>query len=257
MTSSLYAGRVTHRRLTPKAHRLAYRVFFLLLDLEELDALDTRLRLFGRNRAALLSFRDRDHLDGSETPLKLQVERIAASAGIDIVGGSVRLLCLPRLLGYVFNPLSVYFCHGADGQLACLLYEVHNTFGERHSYLIPVPAGSDPQEVIRQSCAKCFYVSPFLDMDLTYDFVIRPPGETVSIGVNASAKSGLVIATAFAGTRREISDGTLLSAVLAHPLMTLKVMGGIHWEALRIWLKGIKLRPRPAAPAEPVTTVQL
>lgn len=253
LRSCLYVGRVTHRRLAPRAHRLAYRVFFLLLDLDELDALDHGL--FGRNRPALLGFRDRDHIDGSATPLRVQVERLAAGAGIDLSGGAVRLLCMPRLLGYAFNPLSVYFCHGRDGRLACMLYEVNNTFGERHSYLIPVGPAVSADGVVRQSCAKAFYVSPFLDMDLTYDFAVAPPGETVSVSVNARDAAGPVIATMFAGVRRAFDDRTLLAAVLAHPLMTLKVIGAIHWEALRIWLKGMKLRPRPAAPAEAVTTV--
>lgn len=250
--SCLYQGKVTHRRVRPKRHSLGYRVFYLLVDLDELDALDRGTRLFAHNGFGLLSFHDADHLDGSDAPLRDRVERLLRAAGLDHPGGAIRLLCMPRLLGYAFNPLSIYFCHDDGGRLVCLIYEVNNTFGQRHSYVIPVDGGDG---VVRQSCAKRFYVSPFLDMDLTYDFHIGPPGEAVTIGVTVRDADGAVLTTGFSGTRRAITDRSLLGAFLGHPLMTLKVVVGIHWEALRIWLKGIKLRTRPRAPEEAVTMV--
>ena len=251
--SGLYLGRVTHTRLRPRRHRLGYRVFNLLLDLDAIGDLSARLRLFSRNRFNLLSFHDRDHGDGSGRPLRAQVEDMLAQAGI-AAGGAIQLLCMPRLLGYVFNPLSVYFCHAPDGRLAGIVYEVSNTFGQRHSYVIPVAAGGSA-DVVRQSCAKCFYVSPFLDMDLTYDFEIRPPGEALGVAVLVRDGTGPVIATALAGGRRDLTDAALLRAVLTHPLLTLTVIAGIHWEALRIWRKGIAIRRRPPPPAEPATFV--
>ncbi len=138
LASCLYVGEVVHQRVRPSRHRLRYRVFSALLDLDELPQLDRRLRLFGHNRLNIFSFLDRDHGDGTGAPLRPWVEHHLERAGIELAGGAIRLLCYPRLFGYVFNPLSVYFCHRADGALAAMIYEVNNTFGERHSYLIPV-----------------------------------------------------------------------------------------------------------------------
>lgn len=256
MHSALYIGRVAHRRLRPAKHALSYRVFNLLLDLDEIEALSARLRLFSRGRLNLLSFHDRDHGDGSETPLRNQIEALAARAGVALGGGRIALLCMPRVLGHVFNPLSVYFCHDAEGRLACLVHEVSNTFGERHSYVVPV-TGAGPDGLVRQSVPKRFYVSPFLDMDMTYDFSIRPPGERVGVAIQTRDGEGIVLTASFAGEARPMTDGALLRAVAAHPLLTLKVVAGIHWEALRIWLKGVKLRERPRAPADAATAVPL
>jgi DUF1365 family protein len=249
--SGLYPGIVTHTRFRPRGHRLRYRVFMLLLDLDELPALDRTLKLFGLDRFRLTSFSEHDHLDGSSTPLKAQVESLLADAGLPH-GGPVRMLCMPRILGGAFNPLTVYFCHRPDGALGATLYEVNNTFGEKHSYLIP--AGGGP--VIEQAADKGFYVSPFMDMDLAYGFRIVPPGEKVSVAVEVSDVQGRVLAAAFAGARVELTDAALWRAWLSHPLMTLGVMSAIHWEALKIWLKGEKVRARPKAPSRPVTVVR-
>ncbi|WP_029004445.1 DUF1365 domain-containing protein [Azorhizobium doebereinerae] len=249
--SALYAGAVIHHRLRPRVHRLNYRMFSLLLDLDEIDGLAARLRLFSRNRFNLFSFRDADYGDRSGAPLRGQVEAHLRAAGLEAAGGAIRLLTMPRILGYAFNPLSVYFCHRRDGALQAILYEVSNTFGERHGYLIPV---GDPDAVpIRQTTAKCFYVSPFLDMGLTYSFRVVPPGGRVGIAIAVRDRDGLLLSAALASTRAELSDRALARAFLAFPLLTLKVIGGIHWEALRLFLKGIGLRRRPAPPDHPVT----
>lgn len=244
--SGLYPGVVTHTRLKPRVHRLRYRIFMLLLDLDEVGALDRALKLFAHNRFSLTGFHEADHLDGSGASLKGQVEAHLARAGI-AYGGPVRMLAMPRILGGVFNPLTIYFCHRTDGVLSAILYEVTNTFGERHSYLI---------EAGQQRCDKGFYVSPFMDMDLAYAFAIVPPGERVSVGVDVHGAEGLVLATAFAGTRVELSDAALFRAWRTHPLMTLGVMAAIHWEALKIWRKGERVRRRPTAPAIAVTVVR-
>jgi len=250
-TSALYVGSVMHRRVAPRRHRLRYRSFWLLIDLDETDALD-RLRLFSRNRFNLISFHDADHGDGGTRPLRAYVERTLAEHAIHWDGGRVALLCMPRILGYVFNPLSIYFCYRRDGSLAALLYEVRNTFGQMHSYLLPVVTDTP---LVHQRCAKVFYVSPFLGMDLTYDFRVAPPAGKVSVVVSASDARGPVLVASLAGERRELSDRALALAWLTHPLLTLKVVGAIHWEALRIWWKGIRLQPRPPAPAHPVTAM--
>lgn len=238
--SGLYIGSVMHRRLTPRVHRFRYSVFWLLLDLDELDQVAFRLPFFSRNRANLFCFYDRDHGDGSQTPLREQIERKLAQAGIAIAGGSIRLLCMPRTLGYSFNPLSIYFCTHADGTPAAVVYEVHNTFGERHSYTIPVETGGR----IHQSCDKAFYVSPFLDMDLRYDFSVSQPGDKLAVAIRASKGDETVLFASLAGERRPLTDSTLLRLFFAMPAITLKVIVAIHWEAVRLWLKGLRFRPR-------------
>lgn len=248
--SALYPGRVTHARTRPRRHRLAYRVFTLLLDLDELPALHRRLRLFSAGRFNLMSFAATDHGDGSATPLRAQIEAHLAAAGI-AAGGAIRVLCYPRVLGSVFNPLSTFFCHRPDGSLAAILYEVNNTFGERHSYLIPVEAppggaAANPDEPIRQSCPKAFRVSPFMAMAMTYHFTVRPPGAGVSVTVRGSDAEGTLITANFTGQRRPLTDRAILAAVLRHPLLAAKVVLGIHWEALKMLLKG--LRPPPQRP---------
>lgn len=250
LASGLYPGVVTHARLKPHAHRLRYRIFMLLLDLDEVDELSAGLKLFAYRSFALTSFHDTDHLEGSDGPLKPRVEAQLAAAGI-AHGGPIRMLAMPRILGGVFNPLTVYFCHRVDGGLSAILYEVTNTFGERHSYLIP----ADGAEPVIQACGKGFYVSPFMDMDLAYNFRIVPPGDQVSVAVNVDDTEGPVLTAAFAGRRVELSDRAILRAWWTHPLMTLGVMAAIHWEALFIWLKGGKLRRRPTPPVRPVTVV--
>jgi uncharacterized protein len=247
LASGLYVGRVSHTRVKPRKHALAYRVFMLLVDLDELPAL-ARLKTLGVGRFNLFGFDPRRFGDGSGTPLKAQVEATLAAAGI-AHGGPVRMLAMPQILGRAFNPLTVYFCHGADRALSAILYEVNNTFGERHSYLIPAPNAA----LVKQACAKQFYVSPFMDMDLSYAFRILRPEERVLVAVDTSDADGLVLAASFSGERRPLSDGQLLKAWLTHPWMTLGVVAAIHVEALKIWLKGEKVRVRPPAPAQAVT----
>ncbi|OZA79561.1 MAG: hypothetical protein B7X77_02725, partial [Caulobacter sp. 39-67-4] len=158
LASCLYTGMVMHRRFKPRAHRLNYRVFWSLFDLDELPHLPARLRLFSVDAFNLFAFYTKDHGDGSTRPLRQQVESHLAAAGIDLDGGAILLLCMPRLIGFVFNPISVYYCHDRAGTLKAVLYEVHNTFGQRHSYLIP--AEDVASDALEQRCLKAFYVSP-------------------------------------------------------------------------------------------------
>jgi DUF1365 family protein len=251
--SALYAGRVMHQRLRPRRHRLRYRVFSLLLDLDDLDQLSARLRLFSRNRLNLFSFHDRDYGDGTSEPLRRQVERHLSAAGIEANGGAIRLLTLPRVLGYAFNPLSVYFCYRRTGGLAAILYEVNNTFHERHRYVIPVPEGASAGRSIRQVCAKQFYVSPFLDLEMTYSFRVLPPGRRVGIAITGRDVEGPIIVASLYADRFPLNDYGLALAFVTYPLLTLKVIVGIHWEALRLWLKGMRFRKHPQPPEQSVT----
>lgn len=246
--SALYAGGVVHQRLRPRRHRLQRRVFWLLLDLEEIDGLDRRLRLFSRNRPNLFSFFDRDHGDGSGRTLKAQVEARLAAIGVDLAGGAIRLLTMPRVFGYVFNPISVYYCHAADGRLAALSYEVSSTFGERRWYDLAVPPGDDGGP-FRQSCAKSLYVSPFMEMEMRYRFRGHAPDERVALTVGCDDADGPLLSASLWGERRPLTNGALARAALAFPLLTWKVVAAIHWEALRLWLKGVPvtLARRPEA----------
>jgi uncharacterized protein len=242
LRSGAYEGVVFHSRLRPKSHAFRYRVFSLLVDLDELTELDRRLRLFSRNRWNLFSFRDRDHGIGDPTSLIDWVHERLRTIGIAIPGGRIALLCYPRILGYVFNPLSVYFCRRADGTLAALIYEVHNTFGERHAYVLPVEG--EVGSALRQACSKAFFVSPFNDVSGHYTFTVSPPADTVSIHIDQGDSAGPLFRAGFSGRRSELSDRTLLHLALRYPLMTIKVIAAIHWEAIRLLLKGVPLRLR-------------
>lgn len=242
--SAIYEGLVVHQRLRPRRHRFQYRVFAMLLELDELPRLN--LKLFKHNRPGLFSFQDKDHGDGRD--LHAWLDGLLAQKGI-MAKGSRRVLCYPRILGYVFNPLSVWFCDDAQGRLAAIIYEVHNTYEERHAYVLPVSADTG---LVQHGCAKDFYVSPFLSRDCRYVFRIRPPDEDVAILVHEEEAGAPVLDASFAGGRRALSDGALARMLLAYPLMTLKVVAAIHFEAVRLMLKGVRRHPHApkATPAE-------
>src|SRR6185436_17084721 len=181
--AALYVGDVMHARLKPMGHRFSYRVMSLLIDLDRLADANRQSPLFGVNRAALYSFHEADHGRRDGSSLRAYAQRCAAERGIDLMGGRVLLLCYPRLLGYTFNPLSVYFCYRADGALALVIYEVRNTFGEVHPYVLPVGDGELSAAGLRQQQDKLFYVSPFVEMAMRYHFRIQPPGETVRVRI--------------------------------------------------------------------------
>lgn len=249
--AALYHGHVLHRRLRPAVHVLRYRVLHLLLDIDRIDELAQRLRLFSHGRFNLFSFHDRDVGDGKA--LRRHAERLLREAGLAPDGGRILLLTMPRMLGYAFNPLSTWFCHDADGRLRAVIYEVSNTFGERHNYVIE----AKPDAVtLHQSAGKRFHVSPFLPMDLAYAFRIQPPGQRLGIGITVSDEQGPILAAVHTARREDLSDSALLRASFAYPFATLKVTSGIHWEALKLWLKRVPLFRKPPPPAEAMTIGQ-
>lgn len=249
MNSALYSGQVMHHRLRPREHTLRYRVFWMLLDLDELDQMSRSLRFFSRNRFNLMGFHDADHGDGSETPLRVQATRLLERRGVDIGSGAIRLLTMPRVLGYVFNPISLYYCHRPDGALAAMIYEVTSTFRERRAYVLPVAPEDGRVGRIDQATGKGLYVSPFMDMDMRYAFKGSVPDDRLDLAIDGLDSQGLLIATAMRGRRRALSDRALLAAMAAMPLLTIKVVAAIHWEALKLWLKGVPLTRKPPAEA--------
>jgi len=258
----LYLGKVMHRRLRPMQHRFVYRVFSVLLDLDNLESLDRRLRLFRVNGWSLFSFLERDHGPRDGTPLRPWIDGKLSEAGIDLRGGTIKLHCFPRILGYAFNPLTIWYCYDSDQCLRAILYEVHNTFGEHHCYLFPLnpqthavsDGDKEPKNtVLRHACDKGFYVSPFIPMNARYQFRIREPKEDLLIAIHETLDNESLLVATHTATRKPLTDRTLLSALLRHPLMMIKVMMGIHWEALKLFIKGATFHRRPTPPPELVT----
>jgi DUF1365 family protein len=248
--AALYFGEVMHARLKPKPHRFSYRVMNLLIDLGRLDDADRMSPLFAVNRRGLYSFHEKDHGPRDGSSLRDYALGCADKHGIDLGGGRVLLLCYPRLLGFTFNPLSVYFCYRADGELALLIYEVRNTFGEIHPYVLPVRPGEMTAAGLRQEQDKRFYVSPFVEMATRYRFRITPPDDGVRLRILETDCDGPLLSATFSGRRRALTTLGLLRSFVALPLVTLKIVAAIHWEALRLWLKGVRLVPRSdTAPA--------
>ncbi len=230
----------------------------MLVDLDELNTLDQNIKGFGYNRFSLFSFYDRDHGLSTNTPLRPWIEAELKKADIDIDGGPIRLLCYPRMLGYTFNPLSVYFCYHRNGKLAAILHQVTNTFHQRHSYLFPVNAQDvkEGDDLEKHACVKEMYVSPFIDMGMTYNFKIKPPTDDIAIAIQENDAEGPLLYASFAGKKHPFSSAGLWNLFFKYPLMTLKVIGGIHWEALLLWIKGVPLVHRPAPPPQPVTVIR-
>ena len=245
--AALYFGDLMQPRHKPIGHRFSYRVMSLLIDLDRLELADRQSALFGVNRTALYSFNEADHGERDGSRLRAYAQRCAARHGIDLTGGRVRLLCYPRLFGYTFNPLSVYFCDRADGELALMIYEVRNTFGGLHAYVLPVRPGELSVAGVRQQQEKLFYVSPFVEMAMRYHFRVSPPAERVTLRILETDREGPLLAATFSGRRRGLTTAALLRSFFSLPLVTFKIVAAIHWEALRLWLKGARPVPRADA----------
>jgi DUF1365 family protein len=235
---ALYLGYVMHARLNPVRHRFKYRVYSIWLDIDRIAETAQGLRLFAYNRFGLLSFFDCDHGARDGSPLRLWAEQALQSSDIALPGGAIRLLCFPRVLGHVFNPLSIYFCYDRDERLKATIYEVRNTFGELHAYVCEATADEDG--AIAQSAAKSFYVSPLMGMDARYDFRLRAPDDKLSFTIRESGPDGPLLVASHWARRMRLSDGRLLKAFISHPLVTLKIVAAIHFQALRLFLKGAR-----------------
>ncbi len=245
--SALYECRVMHQRLVPKRHGFQYSVFYLWLDLDELPYWSARLKLLSRNRFNLFGVYEQDHLGGGEPDLKAGVLRRMAEKGVDTSAvASVRMLAFPRVLGYVFNPVTFFFAYAADGRPLCALTQVTNTFHEQKLFVFPSPGEGG---LFHLRTPKHFYVSPFSSLELWFDFKLEVPGERLKIlidDVDAAGERHLL--SSLTGVRRELTDAALLSCALRYPLLTLRVMFLIHWHALRLWLKKLPVFRKAADP---------
>lgn len=254
-----YRSRVMHTRRYGHRYRFTYDVGYLLLDIDRIGELDERLRLFSHNRFNLFGFYTKDHGPRDGMSLRPWLESMLAPRGIDLSGGRIRLLCMPRLLGYVFNPISIYFCEHEDGQLRAILCQVHNTFGERHYYLLDAQ-GAPLDYAGPHAKPKRFHVSPLLDVAGDYVFCFEPPQETFAVRIaldnykqNKDEESGPLLVTTLCGERRSLTDSQLFNTFLRMPLMTVKVISAIHWQAFKLWLRGAKTYRKPVPPEQKVS----
>ena len=249
----LYIGDVMHQRQFPVKYRFTYPVFSLLLDIDRLAETDRISRLFSINRSNLLSFHEVDHGPRDGSALRPWAERILGSIGIDLEGGRIRLHCFPRLIGYTFNPLSLWYCEHADGSLRAVICQVRNTFGEQHCYLLH-EQGQPMRWPVDQQRSKCFHVSPFIGMQARYRFRLFAPEERLRILIRQYQEDALMLYATQTGTRRPFDTRHLAAALLRTPLMTFKIMAAIHWQALKIWLRGGRFHPKPEVPQQEVTS---
>ncbi len=246
----LYPGKVMHRRLRPLVHSFRYSAFNFSMDIDRLDDWSRRLRLFSHNRFNLFSIHDSDHGNGEN--LKYHLEKIAG----DTLGHReicrFVMLCYPRVLGYVFNPLTVYYGLDGEGKPRIVIYEVSNTFGERHTYALAVE--NNDKDIIRQVAPKNFHVSPFNTVSGQYRFRTRLPGCAASVGILLEDEAGPLLAAHFEGSHKELTDTMLLTLFALNGLMTIKVWLAIHFEAFRLWIRRLPFHAKPAPPRSSVTT---
>ena len=236
--SCIYVGSVIHKRFKPKKHFFKYSVFSLFLDLDEINELDQQIPFFSYNKFNILSFFDKDHGYRDGSSIKNWLIHILQKKNISTINIKIKILCYPRIFGYVFNPLSIFFIYDADSNPIAILYEVKNTFGEQHTYVFKIDIKN---KQILNNCKKKFYVSPFMDLESKYFFKVLIPNERLSVIIDQRDKEGKLLFASQDGERVKLSSKNLLKSYLKHPLMTLKIISAIHYEALKLWIKGIKL----------------
>ena len=235
--SKIYTGKVIHKRFKPKEHYFKYNVFSLLIDLNELEQINKDIKFFSYNKFNIISFYDKDHGDRDGSSIKLWVKKNLRNIGIMTEDISIKLLCYPRIFGYVFNPLSTYFIYNKHSELISIFYEVKNTFGEQHTYIFK----AQDEKTVQNKCKKKFYVSPFIEMDCEYHFKTLNPREQLSVVINQNDKDGKLLFASQDGISKDFNNKNLILSYLTHPLMTFKIIVAIHYEAFKLWVKRIKL----------------
>ena len=239
MNSCIYNGEVTHTRFKPVRHFLKYKTFSLLIDLDEINLLDKSIGIFSYNKFNIFSFFDKDHGDRDGGNLKDWVISNLKKFQINENITNIKILCYPRILGYVFNPLSIFYCYEKD-KLVAIFYEVKNTFNEQHTYIFKI---KNNEEII-QKCKKKFYVSPFMDMETYYNFKLLNPNDKLSVFIKQTDANGTILTATQTGDKKEFSFKQLAINFLKYPLMTIKIISSIHYEALLLWKKGAIYRKR-------------
>ncbi len=237
MTSSIYNGTVIHKRFKPKIHYFKYKVFSLLIDLSELENLSKKIKFFSYNKFNLVSFYEKDHGNRDGSSLISWVKKNLEDNNINSENIKIKLLCYPRILGYVFNPLSVFYIYEESEKLVCILYEVKNTFGEQHTYIFKV---DNDQKLYQHNCSKKFHVSPFIEMNCKYFFRLLKPGEKISVIIDQYQTDEKILYASQDGQRVDFNTKELIKSYFKHPLMTFKIILAIHFEAFQLWIKGIK-----------------
>jgi uncharacterized protein len=250
--ATVYACQVMHQRFFPVAYRFRYRVFTMLFDIDRLEELAARTRWFSVDRFNLFSLRTRDHARRDGSPWRPWIEATLAEHGIDLEGGRIRLLTMPRFLGHAFNPLSVWYCEHRDGSPRAVLLEVRNTFGEHHHYLLH-ENGAALQWPVRAEKRKQFHVSPFIDMKPRYVFRIDAPGPSLRLTIDEYEDHERMLVASQTGHARDFDDRALLHILFTMPWATAKVLFLIHWQALKIWVRGGKYHRKPEPPAQEVS----
>ena len=237
-SSCIYTGLITHKRFKPKKHFFSYKAFSLFIDLNEIEDLNKKINFFSYNKFNILSFYNIDHGPRDGTSLNKWVKKNLIKAKINLKDGSIKLLCFPRFFGYVFNPLSIFYCYDKKSNLKAVLYEVKNTFNEQHTYVFKSNSKSN---LIIHKCRKKFYVSPFIEMKTFYNFRLSKPKKKIDILIKQTDFAGPLLMARQVGKRLKLNSYNLFYQFLKHPLMSFKVIGAIHFEAFRLWLKGVKL----------------
>ena len=239
MNSCIYNGEVNHTRFKPVKHFLNYKTFSLLIDLDEIEQLDKSISIFSHNKFNIFSFYNKDHGDRDGSSLKEWVVSNLKKYKIEGNISKIKILCYPRIFGYVFNPLSIFYCYEND-KLKSIFYEVKNTFNEQHTYIFKIKDG----EEIKQKCKKKFYVSPFMNMETFYNFKLVDPNQRLSVMIKQTDAEGAVLTATQTGYRKEFNFKQLLINFFKYPLMTIKIISSIHFEALLLWKKGAIYRKR-------------
>ena len=239
MNSCIYNGEVNHTRFKPVKHFLNYKTFSLFIDLDEIEQLDKSISIFSHNKFNIFSFYNKDHGDRDGSCLKKWVISNLKKYKIGGNISKIKILCYPRIFGYVFNPLSIFYCYENE-KLKSIFYEVKNTFNEQHTYIFKIKDG----EEIKQKCKKKFYVSPFMNMETFYNFKLINPNQRLSVMIKQTDAEGTVLTATQTGDKKEFNFKQLLINFFRYPLMTLKIISSIHFEALLLWKKGAIYRRR-------------